>query len=174
MKKAIVITIAVLLCGFVLFVLKAGFGGNPHEVPFMMLGKPAPNFTSKDLRTGEQVNFDSYKGKPVVINFWATFCKPCKDEHPILEWAKANYGDRVEFIGVIADDNEENTRRFIAENGGSWRQLFDPHSTVAVDYGTSGVPETFFIDRNGVIKDRVPYAFSHPQQIAQRIEELLK
>ncbi len=176
-----VIAFAVVSAGFLLFVLArlmfaeafVGKAYDPHAVPFMMEGKPAPLFSMKDLRTGELVNLKDYIGRPIVLNFWATWCGPCKMEHPVLEWAQRQYKDDVVFIGIVFEDNEENTKKFLLENGGSWRQLYDPKSTVAVDYAVAGVPETYFIDKRGTIVGKYAYPID-PKTITTRIEEILK
>ena len=145
---------------------------DPHAVPFMMEGKPAPLFSMKDLKTGETVNLKDYIGRPIVLNFWATWCGPCKMEHPSLEWGFRKYGKDVVFLGVVFEDNEENTKKFLMENGGSWRQLYDPKSTVAVDYAVAGVPETDFINKQGTIVGKYAYPID-PPTLAKRIEEIL-
>ena len=180
-KFWVVVGLAVGTAGLFLYILSrlmfaeafVGTPYDPHAVPFMMAGKPAPLFSMKDLRTGEVVNLKDYIGRPIVLNFWATWCGPCKMEHPSLEWAYRKYSNDVVFLGVVFEDNEENTKKFLLENGGSWRQLYDPKSTVAVDYAVAGVPETYFIDKSGVIAGKYPYPID-PPTISKHIEEILK
>jgi cytochrome c biogenesis protein CcmG/thiol:disulfide interchange protein DsbE len=129
-------------------------GKDPHEVPFMLRGKPAPAFTLKRLDKEEIVSLAQYRGRPVVINFWATWCGPCKLEHPTLEWASQQYGEKIQFLGVVFEDTLENARLYLASNSFSFPQLMDPHSRMSVDYGLAGVPETYFIDANGTIQDK--------------------
>lgn len=69
----------------------------------------------------------------------------------MLEWAAKKYGNDAVFIGVVFEDTEEATKKFLAQRGSSFTQLYDPQSTMAVDYGVTGVPETYFIDRDHVI-----------------------
>ena len=180
-KGWLAVAVAIAVACFVLFVLSrvmfaewfSGKTYDPHAVPFLMGGKQAPLFTMKDLRTGEVVSLKKFIGRPIVLNFWATWCGPCKQEHPVLEWAHQRYSKDVVFIGVVFEDNEENTKRFLEENGGSWQQLYDPKSTVAVDYAVAGVPETYFIDRQGVIVGKYAYPID-PQTMDKRIAEILK
>lgn len=151
MKRWLITLSSVLLCGALLAVLLQGFGRNPHEVPFMLQGKPAPAFTLRALDTGQPVSLEQFRGRPVVINFWASWCAPCKMEHPVLEWGQREFGDQAQFLGVVFEDTEDNARKFLQRYGASFPQLADPRSRVAVDYGVAGVPETYFIDPQGTI-----------------------
>ncbi len=180
MKRWGVVALAAATAGFLLFVLFrlmfaelfVGAAYDPHAVPFLMAGKPAPLFTMKRLDTGETVHLKDFIGRPIVLNFWATWCGPCKLEHPSLEWAHHKYGKDVVMLGVVFEDTEEATKKFLRENGGSWTQLYDPKSTVAVDYAVAGVPETYFINKQGTIVGKYPYPID-PPTLSQRIEEIL-
>lgn len=161
------------ICALLMVVLFLGFGRNPHAVPFGMKGKTAPPFTLRDLATNQPVSLEQLKGKPVVINFWASWCGPCKVEHPYLEWGNEQFGDQVVFLGMVFEDTEDNARKFLRQYGSSYPQLVDPHSKTAVAYGVAGVPETYFITRDGVILDKhvgpIP-----PSVLAERVKELVE
>ncbi|QDF04754.1 TlpA family protein disulfide reductase [Myxococcus xanthus] len=161
----------VVLCAGLLFVLFKGFGRNPHEVPFMMKGKPAPDFALRALDSGEKVSLADLKGRPVVINFWASWCGPCRVEHPVLEWGARQYGSQAVFLGVVFQDTDDNARGFLQQYGASFPQLVDPRSRMALDYGVAGVPETYFIDPNGIIRGKHVGPID-PQTLALRIQEL--
>lgn len=150
-------------------VLARGFGRDPHAVPFMLKGKPAPQWTLRRLDNGEAVSLSQFKGRPVVLNFWASWCGPCRTEHPTLEWGARKFGDQVVFLGVVFEDSEANARQFLQENGHSFPQLFDPASTMAVDYAVSGVPETYFIDAQGIIREKHAMPID-PQTLQQKIQ----
>jgi cytochrome c biogenesis protein CcmG/thiol:disulfide interchange protein DsbE len=159
------------LCAGLLFVLFKGFGRNPHAVPFMLEGKPAPGFVLRALDTGERVSLEDLKGRPVVINFWASWCGPCRQEHPVLEWGAREYGAQAVFLGVVFEDTEDNARQFLQQYGASFPQLVDPRSRMAVDYGVAGVPETYFIDPQGNIRGKHVGPID-PQSLATRIRSL--
>jgi cytochrome c biogenesis protein CcmG/thiol:disulfide interchange protein DsbE len=173
-KRTLAVAAAFAAIGLIVFVMAKGFGNDPHAVPFLLAGKPAPNFTIKRLDNDATVSLSDFKGKPVVINFWATWCGPCQTEHPVLDWAAKTYGDRAVFLGIVFEDNEQNTKKFLARNGWSFVQLFDPKSTVAVDYGVSGVPETYFIDRAGIIHHKVASPFVDPREFSAHLQSILQ
>jgi len=140
--------------GVLLFVLARGFGTDPHQVPFMLRGKPAPAFTLRRLDSGAPVTLAELKGKPVVLNFWASWCAPCKVEHPVLAWGARRFASEAQFFGVVFEDTEENARAFATPIDPAFPQLIDERSRMAVDYGVSGVPETYFIDASGILRDK--------------------
>ncbi len=102
----------------------------------------------------DTVRLDSLKGKVVVLNFWASWCLACRDEHAALSAAAtALRGDDVRFYGVLYQDVPENGREWIARMGGqTYEGLYDPKTRTAIDYGLYGVPETFFIGRDGRVR----------------------
>lgn len=172
MKKGWIITLSALaLCGALVFVLFAGFGRNPHEVPFLLSGKPAPAFTLKTLDGSQTVSLEQFRGRPVVINFWASWCGPCRYEHPVLEWGARQFGSQAQFLGIVFEDTEENAQGYLQDMGGSFPQLIDPRSRVSVDYGVSGVPETYFITADGLILTKHVGPITD-RTLAQRIQEL--
>jgi cytochrome c biogenesis protein CcmG/thiol:disulfide interchange protein DsbE len=173
--KNVVGAIAALsVVGFVVYIMASGFGNDPHSVPFMMKGKPAPAFTIKRLDKEGQVSLSDYAGQPIVLNFWATWCGPCKMEQPVLDWAAERYKGKAVFIGIVFEDTEQSTRAFLAQTGAAYPQVYDPKSTVAVDYAVAGVPETYFINRQGIIVKKYANPFSGPEEFAEQIAEILK
>ncbi len=129
--------------------LYSGFGKDPHARPSALVGTRAAEFSLRDL-DGNEVALSDFAGRPVVLNFWSTWCGPCKFEHPVLQQAALDNPDVV-FLGVIYADDPDKVRRYLQRAGSTYPHLVDEDNRVAIDYGVTGVPESFFIDRNGVI-----------------------
>ena len=129
--------------------LGSGFGTDPHAIRSTMIRQAAPQFALTDL-DGQVVDLEALRGKPVVLNFWSTWCGPCKAEHPLFQGAAVQHPD-VQFLGVVYSDQTEKVRRYIGSYGAAYPNLIDPGSRTAIDYGVTGVPETYFIDRDGTI-----------------------
>lgn len=148
-RKVLIIGLAVILP--LLGILLAGLGKDPTRIRSPLIGKTAPEFTLRDVSTGDIVSLESARGKPMVVNFWATWCVPCYAEHPYLVAAAKQYGSEALFVGVVYDDEEEAINRFLQQYGRSYPALQDPDGRAAIAYGVYGVPETFFIDSSGTI-----------------------
>ncbi|MBV8387923.1 MAG: TlpA family protein disulfide reductase [Acidimicrobiia bacterium] len=117
-----------------------------------LLGKPAPSLSGTSL-DGSQTSLASMRGKWVVVNFMASWCVPCRDEHPELVkfTQRHSAADDATVLGVIFDDTAPNVRKFFSELGGSWPVVDDPDGHTALDFGVRGPPESFLIDPNGFV-----------------------
>jgi cytochrome c biogenesis protein CcmG, thiol:disulfide interchange protein DsbE len=132
--------------------LAAGFGRDPSVVASPLLNKPAPAFALQSI-DGKPVSLESLHGKVVVLNFWASWCTSCRAEHGYLLDADRAYGSKgVALIGVMYQDSASAARSFLQQYGGGWPVVNDPGQRTAVDYGVIAVPETYFIDRRGIIR----------------------
>ena len=137
----------------VLALLAYGFRVNPREIPSPLLGRPAAPFALATY-DGAPMELASLRGRVVVLNFWASWCYPaCYEEAPVLERGWRAYRERgVVVLGVDIQDKDEAGRKFIRDFGLTFPNGPDPAGKVSVDYGVYGVPETFFIDRQGSIR----------------------
>lgn len=119
-----------------------------------LLNKPAPGF---DLVTfeGESLNLEELRGNVVVINFWASWCIPCVKEVRILDRAYDRFSDKpVKILGVNIWDEKDAASEFMSIHNVRFPNLYDPENRIQVDYGVGGVPETFFIDKNGILVEK--------------------
>ena len=118
-------------------------------------GDRAPEFSAPRLDGTGTLGLADLRGKPVVLNFWASWCAPCVDEAPMLRRAHRDYGDRVEFVGIDIRDDRQDAQKFVSEYGLEYPQVRDEDLSIYEDYGLTGQPETFFIDAGGTIVDHV-------------------
>lgn len=116
--------------------------------------QPAPDFTVQN-GDGGSVNLSDYRGKPVILNFWASWCGPCKSEMPDFDAAYREYGDQIHFLMVNLTDGSRETldtaKAFIREAGYSFPVYYDTTLTAASLYGASSIPVTFFLDAQGCL-----------------------
>jgi cytochrome c biogenesis protein CcmG/thiol:disulfide interchange protein DsbE len=118
------------------------------------IGTQAPEFVLADL-DGNPVRLADLRGRPVVLNFWASWCGPCVEEFPLLRRASAEHADEgLAVVGIVWRDRSEAARDFLLRNGATWPAAMDPGERVASAYGILGPPETYFIDREGRIAAR--------------------
>ena len=129
--------------------LASGFGHDPAKMRSVLIANPAPDFTLTNL-SGESVSLSDLQGTPVILNFWSTWCKGCKDEHGALLNAAQQHPE-VQFLGVIYQDNPDKIRRYLNAAGGGYPHLEDPGGETAFNFGVTGVPETFFLDAGGQV-----------------------
>jgi cytochrome c biogenesis protein CcmG/thiol:disulfide interchange protein DsbE len=146
----------------VLALFAFGFTRNPSEIPSPLPGRPAPAFALPVFAAGEPplarevgdtIRLGDLRGKVVVVNFWASWCLACRDEHVALSETARQYADKpAQFIGVLYHDRPVSGLRWIESMGGqSYPSVTDDRSRMAIDYGLYGVPETFIVDPGGRI-----------------------
>ena len=164
---------SVLLIGLVITaplvaVLASGFGKDPHTINSPLVGRNAPTFSLRQLNGGETVGLQSAQ-QPTVVNFWATWCRPCVQEHGVLTAAAKRYRGKVRFLGVVYEDTEERIRDYLKRSGAAYPTLIDEAGKTAIAYGVYGVPETYIIDAEG----RIAYKHVGPFDQASLEEDIL-
>jgi len=123
-----------------------------------LIGHPAPDFTLTALspHAAPTIHLASFKGKAVMLNFWASWCDPCQHEAPLLQatWQRVQ-SQGIVFLGIDYEDTQSDGLNFLHTYGVTYPNVVDTHGSVAVPYGVTGLPVTFFIDRQGVIVNKV-------------------
>lgn len=160
MKKLAILT------AILMVMVITGCSKKPQPLPGE--GKPAPDFTLKTL-SGEEVTLSSLRGKVVLLNFWATWCPPCKEEIPsMVKLNRIMAGKPFQMLAVSIDEGgKEAVEKFFSQAGATLPTLLDTKQSVGALYGITGVPETFVIDQKGVILKKVigPLDWSHPDVV---------
>lgn len=170
MNRWVLIFGALIVTPLLIF-LALSFGKDPRAIDSPLVGQPAPSFALRQL-DGGTVRLEDFRGQPVFLNFWATWCQPCIAEHPILLAGAERYRGRVQFVGVVYHDETAKIRAFLRRRGEWGPTLLDEDGSVAVAYGVYGAPETFFIDRNGVIIDKRTGPV-RPDELVRMLDSLL-
>lgn len=155
-----------------LFLFATSFGNDPHAVRSPLVGRQAPPFSLRTFDEGKGISLAALRGKPVVVNFWATWCEPCKFEHGVLTRAAQRHGDQVQFLGIVYEDEPPRIAAFLDRYGSGYPALLDVGGKTAIAYGVGGIPETFFIGADGTVVSK----FTGPitaEELEARIAELL-
>ena len=137
------------------------------ERPVATVGKPAPDFDTLDL--DEKVwSLSKLKGKVVFINFWATWCSPCREEMPSMQRLYTKLPkDKFEMIALFNNDKKPAVRNFVSQLGLTFPILSDEHNFAGTKYGLTGLPETFIVDKQGVIREKIigPAKWDSPENV---------
>jgi cytochrome c biogenesis protein CcmG/thiol:disulfide interchange protein DsbE len=158
MSKLLLIPLGLFLGLVVIIFVVMLRGGDPHDLPSPLINKPAPSFRLPQLQDpSKTISTQEMRGKVYLLNFWGSWCIACRDEHPLLvQYAKQNL---IPIYGVdykYANDNTDErvaAQQFLGELGNPYTQvIYDAEGRTSIDYGVYGAPESFLIDRNGVIR----------------------
>jgi peroxiredoxin len=155
--------------------LVAGMMLTPALAP-IGVQSPAPRFQARDVRTGETVDLAQYEDEVLLVNIWATWCGPCEAEMPSIQRLHDSLGPRgLRVVAVSVDNATEDVRGWVEERGLTFTVLHDPSGRIERDYQTTGVPESFVLDRDHIIVKKIIGAteWDHPTQVSL-IERLLR
>ena len=150
-SQALAVASVVVLLGLLVWKVSRDEGGVASK---LRAGEsaPAPAFALPKLDGEGEISLASLRGSAVVINFWASWCQPCKKEAPLLEAAWRKYRDRgVVVLGIDSEDFAGDARKFVERYGITYPNVRTSSRDVVVDYGLTGYPETFFVDREGQV-----------------------
>ena len=155
--------LALIILAFSLLLFISGCG----ESPVATVGKPAPNFDTVDLE-GKVWSLSKLKGQVVFVNFWATWCAPCREEMPSMQRLYTKLPkDKFKMLALFNNDNPKAVKNFVTKLGITMPILSDEHNFAGLKYGLTGVPETFIIDKQGVVREKFigPAEWDSPQYV---------
>ena len=164
MKKHLLIPFSLLLLIILLtFFYLLLIDRNPLELPSNLINKEVPNFKTNDLLKNENfISSEEFGNEIILVNFFATWCKPCRDEHNFIQ----RFADekRVRIIGINYKDNSDKTIEWLKNLGNPYSNVpIDKDGRIAIDWGVYGIPETFVVNSEGIIKYR------HVGQITKKV-----
>ena len=175
MKKVLkIITIGLIISAVFSGVLFSGCTSSGPTLDYgPEIGKLAPDFKLTGL-DGQEVSLSDFRGKPVLLNFWATWCGPCRIEMPFLqeiyeEWT----GKGLVVLAVNLQENPTTVKQFVENAGLTFPVLLSPGNKVPLAYNIRGIPATFFIDADGVIRDIKIGAFSGAGEIESKLAKIM-
>jgi len=146
------IVVGVVLVALIVLLATRGTSSSPES---RIVGQAAPEFSGPTL-DGETFRLSSHRGEWVLVNFFATWCTPCVLEHPqLVEFVEQHEGDPVQVVSIAyGNDQEDALRQFFAEKGGDWPVIASGTGRVSLDYGVTGVPETYVVAPSGQVVAR--------------------
>ena len=137
------------------------------------VGNLAPEFNLKDL-DGNTVSLSEFKGSPVVLNFWATWCGPCRHEMPFLQQIYEEWLDQgLVLLAINLRETTSEVRQFMQSNDLFFLALLDSNSAVSLEYEVTGIPITFFIDKDGIIQAKRLGSFSSAAEIEDYLDLII-
>ena len=165
--------IFVLLCAIVLFAGLLVYGCSSSTDEIINTADIAPDFQLTDL-AGKQVKLSDFRGRPVILNFWATWCGPCRVEMPHFQQVYEEWSDRgLVVLAVNIGESPTLVKEFALDYGLSFPVLLDIEAEVAQRYNIRPIPTTFFIDKSGAIQDMVIGAFPSKSAIEKKLDKII-
>jgi cytochrome c biogenesis protein CcmG, thiol:disulfide interchange protein DsbE len=178
-KRRIVIfcVVSLLNVGLLALILTQLLTPATHSVTDPLVGHPAPNFTLVLLHADsgkKTLSLSNLKWKPIVLNFWASWCQPCKEELPLLEnaWKQMQAQKKnIVFLGIDFQESDSDASSFLLQHGITYLAGLDTDGSIANKYGVSSLPQTIFIDRNGTVTSREPQELT-TQDLSRNLQSI--
>ena len=156
MRRWLAWTVLVTVVVMLMVVFLPRFGSDPTLSASPLIGKQVPEVTVTDVDGGGPIALRALEGRIVVVNFWAPWCIPCREEHAVLLAAAEAFSSAdVTVLGVVYQSDIDDVNRFLDELGRGYPAAMDPGSRAAIAFGVRGVPETFFVDASGTVVAKV-------------------
>lgn len=176
MKRAIILSMVVALGIVALVFLSRSNKGTETSLPRVIVGLDAPDLLVSDT-AGKTYRLSDLKGSVVFVNFWATWCQPCREEMPSIQTLYNQLKDRKGFrmVTILYKDDYQRAMAYMSENHYELPVLLDDNGKTAKSYGVTGVPETYILDKKGVLKEKMigPFDWASPDAVA-RIAKLIE
>jgi cytochrome c biogenesis protein CcmG/thiol:disulfide interchange protein DsbE len=136
-----------------------------------LLGKPAPELAGDSVLHGDTFDLRDEEGRWVLVNFFATWCEPCRKEHPELVRFSQDHrvADDARVVSVVFEDQADDVERWFRDNGGDWPVVDSPDGSIVVDWSVSGVPESYLVDPSGGVRAKIVGGVD-----AEKLDELLR
>lgn len=178
-KRRIVIfcIVSLLNVGLLALILTQLLTPATHSVTDPLVGHPAPNFALVLLHSEfgkSALSLSNLKGRPIVLNFWASWCQPCKEELPLLEnaWKQMQAQKKnIVFLGIDFQESNSDASSFLLQHGITYLAGLDTDGSIANKYGVSSLPQTIFIDRNGTVRSREPQELT-TQDLSRNLQSI--
>jgi cytochrome c biogenesis protein CcmG/thiol:disulfide interchange protein DsbE len=174
--KMVWVAIAAAIAFMLLAIIFASrFGSDPSISSSPLIGKPAPTAPIALLDGTGEASLNDFPGDIIVVNYWASWCLSCRGEHPALLQAASDYDDKdVTFISINYQDTPDNAVAWLDDLGWSEETVYvvDEGSTTAFEWGVLGIPETFFVDRDGIVVGKVSGPVSY-QLLARTLDQII-
>jgi len=169
MMHKILIAILVMILTTGLLITGCATGSEPTAA----VSNAAPDFQLQNLN-GQSITLSDFKGKPVLINFWATWCQPCVFEMPFIQEIHDEWSDKgLMVLAINIGDSSSEVEQFLQNHNLSLPVLLDTSKAVAQTYSIRGIPTTFFIDKEGMIQEKIIGAFPNKAAIESRLSKIM-